>query len=177
MRNHMPWLGQGDIFVSAPVIDITVTDIGEVQAAAIEGPAVLLTHDCDMDKPDNATGQPRIQRMQFARIRGVDALPPSYQRTLRTGRNNLGPFEALHLGDIANLGECCMLLSDPYYVPSSYFLPTFGDYSHHAEAAEGARYTTIQLHDSRVGRLDEAQLNLLRKKMIAFWTRLEPEQS
>jgi hypothetical protein len=174
MRDHLPWLGQGDIFASAPIVDVTLTDTGHVQSTVIEGPAVLLTHDCDMDKPDNATGQPRIERMQFAKLRAVDALPASYQRTLRTNRNNPGPFEALYLGDIANLGECCVLLSDPYYIPSTYFIPTFGDYSDHPEGAEGARYTTIQLHDSRLGRLDETQLILLRRKMAAFWTRLDP---
>ncbi len=177
MRDHMPWLGQGDIFASAPIIDVTLTDTGDVQSTVIEGPAVLLTHNCDMDKPDTVTGRPRIERMQFARLRAVDASPVSYQRTLRMNRNNLGPYEALYLGDTADLGECCILLSDPYYIPSSYFLPTFGDYSNHPEGAEGARYTTIQLHDSRLGRLDEAQLILLRRKMAAFWTRQVPEQS
>lgn len=68
MRSHVPWLGQGDIFANLPIIDVAVTGAGEVQATVIEGPAVLLTHDCDMDKPDNATGLPRIQRMQFARL-------------------------------------------------------------------------------------------------------------
>lgn len=177
MRNHVPWLGQGDIFASAPIIDITLTDAGDVQVVAIEGPAVLLTHDCDMDKPDRTTGQPRIPRMQFARLRAVDALPPSYQRTLRTSRNKLGPFEALYLGDIQGFGESCVLLSDPYYIPSAYFLPIFGEYTGHVEAVEGARYITAQAHDSRMGRLDEAQLILLRRKMAAFWTRLDPEQS
>lgn len=175
MRNHVPWLGQGDIFANVPIIDVTMTGAGEVQATVIDGPAVLLTHDCDMDKPDNATGLPRIQRMQFARLRAVDALPLSYQRTLRTNRNKPGPFESQYLGDIASFGESCILLSDPYYIPSSYFAPVFDDYSSHAEAAEGAKYLTVQLHDSRVGRLDEVELILLRKKMTAFWTRLVPE--
>jgi hypothetical protein len=176
MRDHVPWFCQGDIFTSVPIVRITLTDAGEIRAAVIEGPAVLLTHDCDMDKPDSTTGQPRIERMQFARLRAVDASPASYQRTLRTNRNNLGPFEALYLGDIANFGESCILLSDPYYIPSAYFLPTFSDYGGHPEATEGARYITAQLHGSRVGRLDEAQLILLRRKMAAFWTRLEPGQ-
>jgi hypothetical protein len=175
MRSQVPWLGQGDIFASLPIVDVALTEAGEVQATVIEGPAVLLTHDCDMDKPDNATGLPRIQRMQFARLRAVDALPSSYQRTLRTNRNKRGPFEALYLGDIESFGESCILLSDPYYIPSSYFLPVFGDYGGHAEAQEGARYLSVQLHDSRVGRLDEAELILLRTKMTAFWTRFVPE--
>jgi hypothetical protein len=177
MRNHVPWLCQGDIFASVPIIDITLTDAGAVHAAVVEGPAVLLTHDCDMDKPDSSTGQPRIQRMQFARLRAVDATPAHYQRNLRTNRNNVGPFEALYLGEIADFGESCILLSDPYYIPSDYFLPTFEDFGGHADAAEGDRYIAAQLHDSRVGRLDEAQLILLRRKMAAFWTRMEPGQS
>lgn len=90
-------------------------------------------------------------------------------------RNKPGPFESLYLGDIESFGESCILLSDPFYIPSSYFLPAFGDYGGYAEAQEGARYLTVQLHDSRVGRLEEAELILLRTKMTAFWTRFVPE--
>jgi hypothetical protein len=173
MRDHMPWLGQGDIFGLAPVVDVQLTDAGKVQAGVVDGPAVLLTHDCDMDKPDGKTSQPRIQRMQFARLRAVEALPESQQRTIRANRNTRGPYEILYLGDITSLGEACILLSDPYYVPVGYFLPTFVEYSDHPNAFAGARFLTAQLHDSRIGRLDEPQLMLLREKMMAFWTRLE----
>jgi len=38
MRNHVPWLGQGDIFANVPIIDVAMTGAGEVQAAVIEGP-------------------------------------------------------------------------------------------------------------------------------------------
>lgn len=174
MRTHVPWLCQGDIFASAPIVETTLSDSGDVQSTVTEGPAVLLTHDCSMDKPDS-TGQPRVERMQFARVRALDVLPLNLQRTVRTNRNNLGPFEIQHLGDIPELGESCLLLSDPYYIPSAYFVPIFCDYTGHAEALEGDRYITIQLHDSRIGRLDEDQLILLRRKMNAFWTRATPD--
>jgi hypothetical protein len=93
MRNHLPWLGQGDIFSSVPVLDVTLSSSGAVQAEVAEGPAVLLSHDCDMDKPDRTTGQPRISRMQFARLRSVDATSPTFQTTLRASKNSVGPFE------------------------------------------------------------------------------------
>jgi len=38
MRNHVPWLGQGDIFANVSIIDVAMTGAGEVQAAVIEGP-------------------------------------------------------------------------------------------------------------------------------------------
>ena len=175
MRDHLPWLGQGDIFERTPVVDVFLTDAGDVRATIIEGPAVLLTHDCDMDKPDRS-GNPRVQRMQFARLRAVDALPDDRQRTLRTTQENLAPFEVLYLSNVARFGESFILFSDPYYVPSAYFQPAFREYADHMEAEGDARYITAQDHDSRIGRLDDAQLTLMRQKMSAFWSRVTEDR-
>jgi hypothetical protein len=79
------------------------------------------------------------------------------------------------LGDVADFGESCILLSDPYYLPAGYFVPILDEHAGHAYAEKGAKYCTPQLHDSRVGRLDDEQITLLRKKMAAFWTRFVPE--
>lgn len=61
MRPHLPWLGQGDIFRAVPVIVVRLVGAGNVEAEATTGPAVLLTHDCAMDKPDKVTGSPRVE--------------------------------------------------------------------------------------------------------------------
>jgi hypothetical protein len=175
VRDHLPWLCQGDIFADAPVVDVSLTATGGVEATVMTGPAVLLTHDCDMDKPSRS-GAPRVERMQFARLRSIEALPADRQRTLRDRRDKIAPYEALYLGEVSTFGESFILLSDPYHMPSAYFGLIFQDYVGHSEADQIGKYITAQEHDSRVGRLDLSQLALLRQKMTAFWARVVEDE-
>jgi len=172
VRAHLPWLAQGDIFRDAPVVDVTVAEGSRVEVASRLGPTVLLTHDCAMDKP-NSRGEPRVERFQFARLRSIDSLSGDLQRSLRGSSNSLGPFEVLYLGQISDLGESFILLSDPYYLPAAYFALRFVDYTGHPDAdANNALYATPSAHDTRLGRLDQSQIELLRAKMLAFWARV-----
>jgi hypothetical protein len=171
LRNHLPWLCQGDIFANAPVVDVTLTATNGLQLALPTGPSVLLTHECAMDKP-NQRGEPRAELLQFARLRAIDSLPRDRQMLLRQKRNDLGPFDILYLGEIGELGESFILLTDPYHLPARFFSLKFEDYSSHPDAGPGARYVTPQANDTRLCRMDEAQVELLRQKMLAFWTRL-----
>jgi hypothetical protein len=171
LRNHLPWLCQGDIFADAPVMDVILVNTNELHVSLPMGPSVLLTHDCAMDKPTRS-GQPRVERLQFARLRAIDSLPNELQRSLRGNQVKLAPYEALYVGNVADLGESYILLSDPYYLPASYFALSFENYSNHPEAEPGARYVTPQANDTRLGRLDEGQVELLRRKLIAFWARV-----
>lgn len=161
LRDRLPWLCQGDIFANSPIVDVSVTATTEVQAAVISGPAVLLTHDCDMDKP-NRDGTPRVERLQFARLRAVDALPVDRQRTLRSSSDKIAPYEVLHLGDVPDFGESFILFSDPYYFPTVHLEARFVDYDSDG-TQEAGRYLTAQKNDSRIGRLDVAQLALMRQ--------------
>jgi hypothetical protein len=175
LRTHLPWLCQGDIFRDVPVIDVTLADPSRVEVISRSGPAVLLTHDCAMDKP-NRRGEPRVERLQFARLRSIDALPPDKQGSLRGSATSSGPFDVLYVGEISDLGESFILLSDPYYLPAAYFALRFDDYTGHPDAGAGsATYAAPGAHDTRLGRLDQAQMDLLRVKMLAFWARVQQE--
>ena len=171
MQENLPWLTQGDIFASAPVVDVKLDGSNKARADLVSGPAILLTHGCAMDKPDRH-GQPRVERLQFARLRSLNALPIDRQGNLRGTRDRLQPFEALYVGEVPDLGETFILLSDPYYIPAAYFALTFVDYSTDPRAEPNAKYITPQANDSRVGLLDQSQIELLLKKMIAFWARI-----
>lgn len=141
------------------------------------GAALLLTHDCAMDKPDRA-GRPRAERLQFARLRSLDSLPPDRRANLLSQARQVNPLEAMYLGPIGPLGQCFVLLSDPYFLPAAFFGLYFDDYSHHPDAVAepdgAAQYVTPGVEDSRIGRIDEDQLELLRLKMLGYWTRLQP---
>jgi hypothetical protein len=176
LRAHLPWLGQGDIFGDAPVLEIALQEDDEVTARILRGPAVLLTHDCAMDKPDRE-GRPRAERLQFARLRSMQTLPADRRRTLAGQARQVQPLEALYLGQVRDLGESFLLLSDPYFLPAAYFGLYFEDYGQHPDGgADSGSYVTAGRNDSRIGRTDEEQLHLLRLKMLAFWTRLEPKE-
>jgi hypothetical protein len=174
LRTHLPWLNQGDIFGEVPVVSVELNPAGDVRAYCSPGPAVLLTHDCAMDKPDNATGLPRVERLQFARLRAITALPADQQASLRGASKKIGPFDSLHLGEIPQFGETFMFLTDPYYLPARYFDLALLAHSDHPEAeTRSAEYATPRRHDTRIGRIDEEQLDRLRHKMLAYWTRLK----
>ncbi|MHB8452756.1 MAG: hypothetical protein ACYDAQ_20220 [Mycobacteriales bacterium] len=178
MREHEPWLGQGDIFLEAPVLAASLGADGLLRFSAEIGPALLLTHDCVLDKPPFAGGAPRTERLQFARLRAAESLPPNRRDTLRGMATKPEPVEALWLGDLLDLGPSFILLSDPYFVPVGYFQPYLEDYSRHEHARPGdaKRYLTPAVNDTRIGRLDESQLVLLQRKMMIFWTRAEPAE-
>ena len=110
--------------------------------------------------------------MQFARLRAIDSLSRDRQTLLRQKQNDLGPFETLYLGEIGELGESFILLTDPYHLPAQFFALRFDDYSNHPEAEPDARYVTPQANDTRLCCMDEAQVELLRRKMLAFWARV-----
>ncbi|WP_344829351.1 hypothetical protein [Actinocorallia longicatena] len=129
-----------------------------------------------MDKP-NKDGSPRVDLLQFARLRSMGSLPEDKRSTLRGMRQKLQPFEALFVGEVADLGESFILLSDPYFLPASYFGLEFINYKDHPEAdPEIADYVTPVLRDSRVECLDEGQISLLRQKMAAFWARVQADK-
>lgn len=170
MRPHLPWLSQGDIFGSLPIVSVRLDSANSPTAEMAPGPAVLVSHDCALDKPDKATGLPRVERVQLARLRTLKTLTLDKQNSLRAGR--LGPYEALYLNEPSPLGESFLLLDDVYSLPASYLALKLRAHPSHPESeSPEALYTTPTVNDSRIGRLDEAQLDLLHKKMIAFWTR------
>ena len=169
-------MGQGDIFGRLPVLEVEMQEDGQVVAGLNAGPAILLTHDCAMDKPDRA-GLPRVERFQFAAVRSMESLPPDRRRNLTGQAHQVPPYEVLYLGKVADYGECFMLLSDPYYLPAKFFEPHFADYVGHVAVPDPSgptSFITPGRNDSRLGRIDEYQLDLLRLKMLAYWTRLEP---
>lgn len=124
-----------------------------------------------MDKPGSG-GRPRVEWLQFTRLRAVDALPSERQRALRNAPSSLGPYEVMYVGELLDLGECFIFLSEPYHLPAAYFHLTLDDYSGHIDAEPDARYVTPQQNDTRMFRLDDAQIDVLHRKMLAFWARV-----
>jgi hypothetical protein len=171
VQDHQPWLSQGDIFERVPVLDLISDDAGQLQPTLPLGPALLLTHGCAMDKPDS-DGRPRVDWLQFTRLRAIDALPAERKHRLRSGRGSLGPYDVMYLGEVGHLGESFIFLSEPYHLPATYFDLTLDGYTGHADAEPDAKYVTPNRNDTRSSRLDDLQVDFLHKKMLAFWARV-----
>ena len=82
MRSHLPWLCQGDLFRDVPIVDCTLQGRATIRPRISNGPALLLTHDCAMDKRTKS-GLPRVERLQFAPLKVVSAEQGSRGRTIR----------------------------------------------------------------------------------------------
>ncbi len=174
MEAHRPWLAQGDIFRAVPVLEIEVLPSGQAVASLPTGPAVLLTHDCAMDKA-YSDGRPKYERLQFARLRATAGLPQERRANLQGSRGAVAPFEAMWLGEVGDLGESFLLLSDTYFLPVECFRLLCVQYEEAAGNGPNTPRATPQVIDTRFARLSDDQLNLLRRKMLAYWTRLQPE--
>lgn len=163
------WLCQGDIFANAPVLDYPNMSDGRLIPQLRNGPAMLVTHDCDLDKLSG--GKPKIERMAFVRLRNVEELPANRADLIRRSNGKLQPYEAQYLGRIPGVGESYVLVSDPYFVPVSYFGTAIVQYP----GPEPNQHLTATANDSRRFRLSNADLTLFRTKWTINWTRLQPK--
>lgn len=172
MEQHRPWLAQGDIFRSAPVLDVALD--GESLTVRLPlGPALLLTHGCAMDKarPD---GSPKADFLQFAAVRSMSSLPADRAGNVRRTRDSVAPYDVMWLGEIPPFGEAYMVLSDPYFIPVGYFDLTCLQHEEAVDDGPNLPRATPRRNESRLGRLEADRLFLLQQKMTVFWTRFAP---
>ena len=174
MRPALPWLCQGDIFELVPQIVVMVGSADRLHVEQDVGASLLITHDCDLDKPVSwrEPARPRIERLQFLPLRDIRVLDPQRQDLVRSRR--LNPPEPIYVGGpVPGVGaEAFGLLSELYYLPAAYFKPVLKQHSH-PEADPGSYHLSATAHAGRVGRADEDLVDLLRRKIAAFWPRFE----
>jgi hypothetical protein len=126
-----------------------------------------------MDKV-NREGVPGVERLNFLPLLSVEAAPADRRGLLRRGR--LEPFEPFYLGNVPEVGESYVVLSEVYALPAAYFGPSIQSFEDHPSAAEDAqRYLVATRNDSRLARLSDEQLEMLKDKVNAYWTRRLPE--
>lgn len=170
MRAALPWLTQGDVFRSVPILLPELGQDGRVAWEQAAGPALLLTHGCVLDKASNA-GVLKISRIFFLPILSIDTLDRNAKSLLR--KRQLTPPEAIHLGNLGELAESFATLSEAYYLPAAFFVPRLSVFEGHPDAEPGERHLEATTADTRIGRVEESEGDLLLDKMNAFWTRRE----
>ncbi|MCV2392975.1 hypothetical protein OEB99_01515 [Actinotalea sp. M2MS4P-6] len=158
-------LDQGDVFLEVPVLGSVGTPVQHAFADE-SGPAILLTHGCMLDKPSSDGTRPRIEYLQFSRIRTVVDLSSERQALLR--RNDPTPYEVLYLGELPGIGECYTSFLETYHVAASFF-------DLHFVAELEGRSAACGANDTRIASLGAPQRALLTKKLPAFWTRQVPD--
>jgi hypothetical protein len=176
LEEQLPWLCQGDIFRDIPVLIPRILADAMVVAVAVElGPAILVTHNCAMDK-QTRSGQPRVERLNFLPLLSLDATDPNRRALLR--RRSLEPYEALYVGPVAEFGETYCVLSEMYPLPARYFRPSIRSFEGHPSAgSDEQQYLVPTVNDTRIGRIDDSVLRLLHDKLNAHWTRRVPAES
>lgn len=150
---------------------VTVDLGGRLRLEQDVGASLLVTHDCDLDKPLSKNNRgPRIERMQFLPLRDLTRLDETRQKLVRA--QSIQPPEPVYVGGpVQGVGEEAYgLLSELYYLPAAYFSPTLEEWDH-PEAEAGQAHLKASSHQRRIGRIEENQLGLLQRKMAAFWPR------
>ena len=140
---------------------------GEVSSTSNVGPALLLTHDCNLDKARPGS-QVRIERLQFLPLADMSVLDRSRQGLLR--KEELNPPEAFFVGQVGRI-EAFVLLSEAFWLPASYFALRLEAFADHPEAEPEARRLVAGRHGNRLGQIEAHRRALLHQKIVAFWTR------
>lgn len=164
------WLCQGDVFRSVPLI-IPALNQGTVVASVNNGPALVLTHGCAMDKPTR-DGRPRIEFLTVAPLLSLAVQDNNRQTLLRKQAAERQPYEVLYLGEVADFGEAYVSLSETALIPASLFQPVLQAITLPGEA-EPSNCLVPTVNGDRVATLTASHLELLLDKMMTFWTRRE----
>lgn len=162
LRDCDPWLAQGDVFASAPVIGAVIGEDGAIVPALSQAPCLLLTQDCELDK-QTASGRMRIKTLAFAAIRSASELGPDHLSRLRRGETT--PSSVMFVEDVPGFGDGFALLGDTFALPVTYFGAQLREFH-----AESRLVATSQ--DTRVGRLADQDRELLNRKQAFYWARL-----
>jgi hypothetical protein len=169
MRAALPWLGQGDIFASIPVATPRVHG-DEVTTSFTQGPALLITHDCALDKT-NKSGEIKVRRLAFLPLHAFTLLNDNEKGMLR--KDAIEPSESLYLPGLSSIGDAYCVLSNAYYLPGEYFGLRLTRFDH-PEAEPDKTHLEATLHGERLARLDPDRLQLLRLKWAGYWLRTLP---
>lgn len=170
MQNAQTWLSQGDLFRAIPIVETTVTD-GVVEVRLDNGPSLLCSHGCELDKRTRS-GASTLKRIQFVPLRAVAVLNEDRRSELRAWHGDLNPARIFHVGLVEGLGDVFCNLTEIYSLPAEYFLPELREFTI-GDAIEHMLVATE--NDNRLGQVDEDQLDLLRRKLMTFMTRFKIE--
>ena len=150
------------------VADIDLS--GDVHSSVEVGASLLITHDCDLDKPKGSV--PRIERLQFLPLRDLQQQDADHQRLARLPQ--VSPPEPIYVGDVAGIGEAFGLLGESYYVPAGFFALALQEFPEHPEAESGKPHLVARRHGNRVGLLEADAVELMQRKIATFYGRRDP---
>ena len=177
VQPQRPWFRCGDVLSSIPMSRPRLMSAdGAVTFESSVGPALLLTHDCAMDKR-RRNGTPRTALLQFAPLAQMSQLSDDLAQGLRAQRSALAPLDTMYVGEVDGIGDCYISLLDPHYLPIEYFGAQVVDQSGHELCdPDDPFHLTPGRRDTRVETLDDEQIQLLQMKMMAFWSRVTPQE-
>lgn len=165
------WLSQGDLFARLPLVNVDVTSNGLLSPSLLDGPAILMSHDCALDK--RRAGALVIERINFLPLIAMSTLPASTAALIRGRPDELTPYETMYLGTVQPWGECVAVMSTPTRLPASYLRL---EIVNGPDGPEDLRARPT-LNDTRVGRISDIRVELLRSKWNTYWTGRKPEGS
>jgi hypothetical protein len=172
MIHNQAWASQGDVFSEVPNGQVILTTGGQLRLPILQtNPAILLTFDCVLDKP-NRDQSPRIKRLHFLPLCLVSEQDPNLQRALR--RATTTPYEFFYLGECGALGEVFAPLSEGYSLPAAYFEVKLEPFDREPPGSDGELRLTFGAHDTRIGLVEPEKREVLKDKMNAFWTQRLP---
>jgi hypothetical protein len=157
------------VFISVPVLQPAEGEVGTYRRSS--GTALLLTEDCQLDKPGKEGEAPRIPFLQFTPIISIDrsGISPSDMGQLKKGWVN--PPGLIYLDDVGGGVPGIADLGQAYPVASSYFELVIADYGDHPEVTEApATRARPRANGQRDLTMTKEERDLFHQKLVAYWT-------
>jgi hypothetical protein len=155
------------------VDELLGTPVG-VDRRPTRGPALLITYSSAIDKRIGNSNRPQASRLQFCPVHDIDSLPldENRQRQLRAGQRD--PSEAVYV-KLDEDQEGVALLSEAYTIPTSFFALESREFTGHPDAdpRDPFHMCANENDDSRVLSMEQAELEVMLKKMAFYWTRTD----
>jgi hypothetical protein len=172
VAEHRPWLSQGDIFAKVLIPEVGIAD-SRPQVGQGSGPALLVTHDCTIDKKrtEKSRKVSKLEYLTFLPIHDAAALPPQRREALVATAGDLPPYDALYLGEVDGIGDAYVSLVHPYSLPALLLRTELKEFTAEETGEDADTRIIASIGDTRVGRLNPERVALLQAKWIAVWTR------
>ncbi len=127
------------------------------------GPALLLTHGCQLDKRG-------LSRLQFAPLLAVDAASVTPSNIGQLRNKWLTPPEGIYIDDVGDGQPAIALLGQGFMIPATYFALDLVDFTDNPESdPEQPFHAVARANDDRTVTMEPAESALLEFKMAAYW--------
>ncbi|WP_152185543.1 hypothetical protein [Segeticoccus rhizosphaerae] len=134
---------------------------------------MLISHGCAIDKK-NSRGKSVLEYLSFLPLHNVAALDPGRAQQLRAALLEAKPYKVMYLGNVPQVGDSYVDLTEPYTLPALLLRTELKHFSAEVTSEGEDDRVVATMHQTRVAMLTERAVQLFQRKWSIQWTRMDP---